>query len=61
MFARDTVIQNYGFKIKIYNQWFQNFLKNVFDTEEFWCIVGLPAISRLLQRKNFIFFIFIID
>ena len=24
-----------------------------FETAEFWCIVGLTAILRLLQRKNY--------
>ena len=31
---------------------FSNFPNNAFETTEFWCIVGLTAILRLLQRKN---------
>ena len=27
----------------------------LFETAELWCIVGLTAILRLLQRKNFTF------
>ena len=26
---------------------------NALETVEFWCIIGLTAILRLLQRKNF--------
>ena len=26
---------------------------NAFETDEFWCIVGLTAILRLLQRETF--------
>ena len=29
-----------------------DFQNNSFETCEFWCIVGLTAILRLLQRKN---------
>ena len=31
------------------------FLNNVFEAAEFWCIVGLITILRLLQRENFTF------
>ena len=30
-----------GFKTDIYDQWFQNFPNNAFETAEVWCIVGL--------------------
>ena len=33
-----------------------NFPNNAFETDEHWCIAGLTAISRLLQRKNSTFF-----
>ena len=33
----------------------QKFPYNVFETPEFLCFVGLTAILRLLQRKNFTF------
>ena len=44
MSARNVVIS--GFK---------TFLKNVFETAESWCIVGLTDILCLLQGKNSIF------
>ena len=31
-------------------------IKNPFETSEFWCIVGLAASLRLLQRKTQLFF-----
>ena len=31
---------------------FNIFPKNAIETAEFWCIVGLTAILRSLQRKN---------
>ena len=40
------------FKSDICDQWFKNFPTNAFETAEFWCIVDLTAILRLLQRKN---------
>ena len=39
----------------IYDQRFSNFSSNPFEKAEFWRIVGLIAILRLLQRKNSIF------
>ena len=41
-----------GFKTDIYDQWFQNFPNNPFETAEFWSVVSLTAILRLLQMKN---------
>ena len=35
---------------------FKIFRKNASETTEFWCIVGLTAIIRLLQRKKIHFF-----
>ena len=32
------------------------FPNNAFETGEFWCIVGLTAILRLLQGKTPLFF-----
>ena len=46
------ILQFSGFKTDIYNQWFWNIPRNAFVTAEFWCIVGLKAILRLLLRKN---------
>ena len=57
MSTRNTVIS--GFKINIYNQWFSNFPKNVFETAEFWRIIDLTAILRLLEKENSIFLSFI--
>ena len=31
-------------KIHIYDQWFQNFTSNTFETAKFWYIVNLTAI-----------------
>ena len=33
------------------------FSNNAFETAEFWLVVGLTAILRLLQRKNSPFFL----
>ena len=41
-----------GFKTDAYDQWFQHFPKNAFETAEVLCIFGLPATLRLLQREN---------
>ena len=30
----------------------KNFSGNAFEIDEFWCIVGLATILRLLRRKN---------
>ena len=58
-----------GFKIETYDQWFWNFPINAFEhgdispcfeTAEFWCIVGVTTILRLLQRKNSPFLYFIV-
>ena len=43
-------------RIDIYDQWFENFLKNAFETTEFWCIVGSVAVLRLVQGKKPLFF-----
>ena len=50
-----TITVNSGFKVGIYNQRFQNFQKNIFETAEFFSIVVLTAILRLLQRNKPIF------
>ena len=42
--------KTYIFGFKIFRS------KNAFETTESWCIVGLAAILRLLQRKNSTFF-----
>ena len=36
----------------VYDQWFWSFLKSHFETAEFWCIVNLGTILRLLQKRN---------
>ena len=40
------------FKTDVYDQLFQNFPNNAFETHEAWCIVHLTAILHLLQRKK---------
>ena len=54
--TRKFRIQQFSrFKTDIYDQWFQSFPNNAFETTEFWGIVDLTAFLRLLQTKNSIF------
>ena len=55
MSARNTVIFQDSKSTFIISD-FKNFSKNVFETAEFWCIIGLVVILRLLQRKTPFFF-----